>query len=88
MNALEDAVRDALSARAAAVTADPTAYDAIVARRARGRLVRGVRPIGAVAAMVSGRPREEVKSMPASEGEKVKDRPRTVAPVARPDPES
>ena len=51
-------------------------------------IIAAVIIIGAVAAMVSGRPREEVKSTPASEGEKVTDRPRTVAPVARPDPET
>jgi hypothetical protein len=50
MTDLETALRDALSARATAVVPDPDAYAAVLRRRARRRLTRWVRPIGAVAA--------------------------------------
>lgn len=50
MNDLDTVLRDALDARVAGVTHDPDAYTEILRRRARRRVTRWARPIGAVAA--------------------------------------
>jgi drug/metabolite transporter (DMT)-like permease len=44
--------------------------------------------LGAVVAMISGRPREAEAPTPTIEGEGAPERPRPVAPMVRPDPES
>ncbi|HEU0131591.1 MAG TPA: hypothetical protein VFQ85_11450 [Mycobacteriales bacterium] len=50
MNDLDTVLRDALNARVAHVAHDPDAYAEVLRRRARRRLTRWVRPIGAAAA--------------------------------------
>lgn len=50
MNDVETRLRDALAARATGLSHDPTAYHAVLRRRARRRVTRRLRPVGAVVA--------------------------------------